>query len=96
MSKWKPLAAAVSKASFDEHIAAFGQYIERARIRRQIELQDDEFARKISPLGLARGADESSKDYYRRVLLRRPATNKPLDEAFRPPGRRPRKPMRGS
>jgi hypothetical protein len=98
MWRWKPLASAVSQAHFDAHMAAFEAYVERELIKCGAQPGDyDEFARQLGNkrTGLTREEGESSKDFCRRVLLqRRPAADKPLDEAFRPPGRRPRADLR--
>ncbi len=95
MANWKPLAAAVSLTTFDEHLVAFEAYVERERARYGVRPgDDDEFARKLANNrpGLTRKVSESSKDFCRRVLLqRRPASNKPFNQALRPPGRRPHK-----
>jgi hypothetical protein len=95
MDNWKSLAAAVSKPSFDTHMAAFEKWIEREFTRLRVQPGNyDELARKLASAGLARGENESAKDYCQRTFLRRPALNKPLDKAFRPPGRPPRKRLR--
>lgn len=92
MAQWKPLAAAVSKAEFDEHMAAFDKFVEQEFRRLGVEPGNyDELARKLSRHELTRGKDESAKDFCQRVLLRRRrAVDKPLDQAFRRPGRRTR------
>jgi hypothetical protein len=98
MARWVTLAAAVSKPRFDEYIAAFDEWVEREFPRLHVQPGNyDELERKLSRLrlGLTRGRNESTRDFCRRVLLlRRPASDKPLEEAFRPPGRLPRTDLR--
>ena len=93
MHKWVTLAAAVSQPRFDEHMAAFKEWIEGEFRRFRVQPGNyDELARKLAPLSLTCWENESAMDYCQRVLLlRRPATDNPLEEAFKRPGRPRRK-----
>jgi hypothetical protein len=89
MAQWVPLAAAASKPKFDEVMAVFEKWIDREFRRLRIQSGDyDELARKLRPHGLIRGAGEDAKEFCWRVFLsRRRALTKPVNEAFRRPGR---------
>jgi len=92
MAQWVTLAAAVSKPRYDEHMAAFEEWIDGEFKRLKVQPGNyDELVRMLRPHGLTRKKNESAKDFCRRVLLvRRRATNKSLEQAFRRPGRRAR------
>src|SRR4029453_5902397 len=89
MRRWGTLAAAVSNPKYTEVMIAFEKLIEEEFTRLRIRPGDyDELARKLRPHGLTREEGEDAKEFCWRVFLsRRRALNKPLEQAFRRPGR---------
>src|SRR5262245_51817967 len=96
IDEWVRLAAARSKPRFDEHMVGFERFIRREFLRFGIQPGNyEELLPKLALNGLVRHRNnESAKNACLRLLLRRPALNKPLAEAFRPPGRPPRTDLR--